>query len=586
MNFIPAVKTFSPKEGCVRITGFPHFYCSGLNDFSLRQVNRHFPSLSVRLKKKGFFAEISRNGKELEQQDAGDGFDAYVIQVSERGIRIDASTESGLFYGLQTLFQMPESIPCGTIRDHASIRYRMIHWDLKGYQPRFEIMLEELEILASYKVNALLLEIEDKYDYHCAPGVGCRGAFTFQEMREISRRAAELHIMIVPKLQSIAHADYLLKHERYRNLRENGHCYQYCTSSTQVDRLWNAMADELMECFAEHSQYFHIGADEAMYLGECPKCRKLGKAGSYIRRVSRSIDHIISKGRTPVMWDDILRNAHNEMTDEQARTCRELGKKSILMYWAYGYGGKGNVFPFLRSYLDAGMRIWGASGYAGCDNWAGSLPPLEYRGINSDAWIKSAVENRLECVCATGWTRIASADCPAEPHESSWFTILYAAAGMWSGVSCDLIKFIYDLSLRFYGEVPDQPLVDAIFNIGKHPYSLTRIQDRTWNNPRFAFLHLAAAAESLTEVRNMFCNWNQYYFGRLGKALEDYRVSYMERWPVFHANRVADLKKRLEPVLRKFYGDFTADDFMNSRFGFLEKLIADTMKLTRKTKRI
>ena len=41
----------------------------------------------------------------------------------------------------------------------------------------------------------------------------------------------------------------------------------------------------------------------------------------------------------------------------------------------------------------------------------------------------------------------------------------------------------------------------------------------------------------------------------------------------------------LEPVLRHFYGDFTADDFLNSRFGYLEKLIRDTRELTEKTQK-
>ena len=476
-------------------------------------------------------------------------------------------------------------IPCGTIRDEAAIPLRMIHWDLKGYQPRFEILLEELEILASYKVNAILFEVEDKYDYACAPGVGCSTAFSFDEMRQISRYAADLHIMIVPKLQCIAHVDYMLKHPQYRSLRENDHCYQFCCANPAVDELWNKMADELMSCFAEHPLYFHIGADEATYLGECPECQKLGVTGSYLWRTGKSIEHILNSGRTPIMWDDILRNSAKGMTDEQARECWTLGKKAVLMYWDYGYGGRGNTFSFLRSYIDAGMRVWGASGYAGCDNWAGSVPPLLYRGLNCGAWTKSAVENKLECVCSTGWGRIGSADCPAEPHESSWFSLLYAACNMWSGKTVDHTRFIYELSQKLYGEVPEQELVNAILHIGKNPFELKNVLNRRFSCDRYSFLQLAAAAESLSEIRNMFCNWNQYYFGKLGSSLEDYRIDYMNRWPALQAEKVAEFKKLLEPVLRHFYGDFTADDFLNSRFGYLEKLIRDTRELTEKTQK-
>ena len=49
---------------------------------------------------------------------------------------------------------------------------------------------------------------------------------------------------------------------------------------------------------------------------------------------------------------------------------------------------------------------------------------------------------------------------------------------------------------------------------------------------------------------------------------------------------VAKFKKMLEPVLRHYYGAFTADDFLNSRFGYLEKLMTDTMELVKQTKKM
>ena len=158
--------------------------------------------------------------------------------------------------------------------------FSLFFWDLKGYQPKPEVLKEELRLLASYKINSILLEIEDKYDYRCAPGVGVRGAYTFEEMREISRYAKSMNIMIVPKLQSLAHVDYLLKHARYAKLREDGHPFQYCASNPSAQKLWESMADELMECFAEHKEYFHIGADETDLLGQHIPVRFLSRFSS------------------------------------------------------------------------------------------------------------------------------------------------------------------------------------------------------------------------------------------------------------------------------------------------------------------
>ena len=591
MNILPTVKSFVPASGQVFLKDLPAGKGSALNAFIREKLEKAIPSFSFAKGATGKFSfSLTKKGKgAFKAEDPGKGFDAYVLQVSEKEIRIDSGSASGLFYGFITLLKLARNgaaVPCGTYRDEAAIALRMIHWDLKGYQPRLSVMMEELEILASYKVNAILLEVEDKYDYKCAPEVGCSTAYSFKEMREISKKAALLNIMIVPKLQSIAHVDYLLKHKRYKKLRETDHAFQYCCSSPEVDKLWNAMADELMACFAEHDKYFHIGADEAINLGECPKCQKLGPAGSYIRRAGKSIEHILAAGRTPIMWDDILRKGESGMTPRQVKECWQLGRKSVLMFWAYGYGGSGNTFPELKSYLDAGMRVWGASGFSGCDNWAGSLPPLAIRSLNSDAWAKTAREMKMECVCCTGWGRIASADCPTEPHESSWYTILYAANSMWTGAPMDLVKFIYLLSMELYGEVPELSLVNAILNIGKNPYEITNVLDREFSSDRFAFLHLAAAAESLTKVREKFCDWNSYYFGKLGKEMEDYRIAYMKRWPNVLSERVAKFKGKMDKVLRKFYGDYTADAFMTSRFGYLEKLIDDTARLTEKTRKM
>ena len=589
MSILPLIKNVVSVSGQAVLKDFVCGKGDLENSYIAEKLAEKIPGFAFRKSKSvpfTFFMTVKGKKSTLEAGEVSNAPDAYTLQVTEKEIRVDAKSASGFFYAFITLFKLAEkgSLPCGTYKDEAAVALRMIHWDLKGYQPKCSVMLEELEILASYKVNAILLEVEDKYAYKCAPEVGCPTAYSFKDMRLISRKAALLHIKIIPKLQCIAHVDYVLKHKKYKKLRENDHCYQYCCASTEVDKLWNAMADELMECFAEHTEYFHIGADEAINLGECSKCSKLGPAGSYIRRVDKSISHLLAAGRTPVMWDDILRKGESGMTPEQVKECWSLGKKSILMYWSYGYGGKNNTFPYLKSYLDAGMRVWGASGYSGCDNWAGSLPPLEVRAPNSDAWTKTAREFALPCVCCTGWGRIGSADCPTEPHESCWYTILYAANSMWNGNPMDLTKFIYMLSMELYGEIPEENLVKAIMNIGKNPYMLNNVLDKTFSSRRFAFLNLAAAAESLTVIRNNFCNWNSYYFGKLGKEMEDYRISYMKRWPVLQAENVAKFKVEMEKILKEFYGDFTVEAFMTSRFGFLEKLIADTMALTEKTK--
>ena len=105
-------------------------------------------------------------------------------------------------------------------------------------------------------------------------------------------------------------------------------------------------------------------------------------------------------------------------------------------------------------------------------------------------------------------------------------------------------------------------------------------------NQRLKFLRLAAAAECLDQERDFICNLNKYYYGKLGRKLEDYRIDYMNKWPGVRAQAIADFKKKMVEAINAYYVKFTADDFINSRFGYLEKLYTDTAELTAKTEKM
>jgi len=586
LNLLPRPKKIKTAEKTVLLSSFTAAKFSGIGAEHLSAFKQFNPDLKIELEEKGFWFALYTDACP-EALPTEEGIDAYSLQVSEAGVRADAKTAEGLFYALQTFLQLPENCNCCEIFDAASIRYRMVHWDLKGYLPHLETLKDEMRRLAAYKINAVLLELEDKYDYRCAPGVGVEGAYTFAEMREFSKFAKSLNIMIVPKLQSIAHVDYILKHDRYKHLRENDHVFQFCPSNPEVHTLWTAMCDELLECFAEHGPYFHIGADEPSYLGECPECAKIGKAACYLRKVNACVEYVVSKNRIPIMWDDIIRNHYGLFTPEEADHLRKtLGKQAIIMYWAYGYGGKRNEFPYTKEYLDAGIKVWGASGYAGCDNWAGSIPPLNIRGLNIDAWSKEAVANGLESVCTTGWTRIGSADCPAEPQEGCWFTILYAAASMWNPEVCDYGTFVDSLAQQLYGAPVDEALKAAILHIGQNAYSYQNVLSSPEDEPEeLKTLKILAAAESLSAKQNILVSKFQYYDLKLGKKMEDYRYGQIVNFAKGLLEEVSAIREALRIHLSRYYKEVTVAEVIATRVNYLEKLTHQLLNLMETTEK-
>lgn len=585
---IPEPQKMEYAEGSLKIANLTKIVYNGEEDAAFKELKTRFAGAEWEIGKDGYSLTVFDKDM-IPAQECPDKPDAYVMKADERGIRIDALTQAGLFYGIKTLFQLPSEIGELYIEDYAAIPIRMLHWDLKGYQPHYDVLLEEMDIIASYKVNSILLEIEDKYDYKCAPGIGIAEAYTYDEFRKLSVYAKERHIMIVPKLQSIAHVDYVLKQDRYRHLREPGHVFQYCCTNKEVQELWEAMCDELMDCFREHGPYFHIGADEPENLGECPECSKLGKAGSYQYKVGLCVDYVKAKGWIPVMWDDIIRNEYNTFTEEEEKQLWERFREdAVIMYWAYGYGGKRNELPYTEKYLDMGMKTWGASGYAGCDNWAGSIPPMEYRALNIDAWTKKAKERQLECVCATGWGRIGSADCPAEPIESCWFTVLYAAYSMWSGKEMDYRVFEQKLSVLFYGKEADEKLLNTLFNIDKSPYDIfeqDKLEEITQGmNKRMKFLVYAASLESFSvKPEGRLYNYFRYYDSKLGKKLEDYRLKLLKNYAVSLAESTKLYKDAVEDIYSQFYKKQTVDDVLSSRIGLHEKMLKEMQRLLSET---
>ena len=79
------------------------------------------------------FAESAtgNNGIELNLCDSSivTGNEAYRIEIVKKGVRLSANTETGIFYGLQTLLQLlnngdNKTLPARTINDSPRVPYR------------------------------------------------------------------------------------------------------------------------------------------------------------------------------------------------------------------------------------------------------------------------------------------------------------------------------------------------------------------------------------------------------------------------------------------------------------------------------
>ncbi|GAB4521699.1 MAG: hypothetical protein Kow0047_32570 [Anaerolineae bacterium] len=421
----------------------------------------------------------------------------YVLRASPGLMAIAARRPVGLLYGLQTLRQAMEdlaaedaSLPAFSIVDWPDLRLRGVHWDLKGAMAPFEYWREALVTLARYKVNCLLIEYEDKFPYQSHPDIVHPDAWSPEQVAELNELARHYGMEVIPLVQCLGHVEYILRHPQYASLREAGDLSQYCPLQPDALALFRELADEVMAAHP-HSQYFHLGADETWVLGRCPRCREVvaerGKLGLYLDYVVPAIRHVQARGRTPIIWADMVwrtpqpdrlselptgtvlcdwlyhvtepRSTSFPWGDEQdmgrrwasrrwleldpdrfpvnARPLEELppqGEAFARKYWDQGeWPLWGDSFPYVNFFREQGWAVLGASAAKGADGFAAFCPNFERRYANIVTWASAAAEKGLLGVISTAWARYATLTVPCEPFEMAWYTYLASAEAYWNG---------------------------------------------------------------------------------------------------------------------------------------------------------
>ena len=208
--------------------------------------------------------------------------------------------------------------------------------------------------LSQSGINTLIMEWEGTYPFEKHPLIPNRYAYTKAEIVDFVTYCNGLGIDVIPLQQSFGHVEYILRNERYKELREDQKDYsQVCPLQTKQDSA--LFIDLYTELAATHtSKYIHIGGDETYLLGHDKRCKlkvaKEGKSKLYIDYIRMLCDIVIKLGKTPVMWADIAL--------KYPEAIKLLPKGTILIDWNYGWDM--NNFGEHQKLVESGYEIWGA----------------------------------------------------------------------------------------------------------------------------------------------------------------------------------------------------------------------------------
>jgi hexosaminidase len=305
------------------------------------------------------------------------GDEAYRLLVTTRGVIIQASSDKGLFWGVQTLRQLlpPKhassvQIPAVRIEDAPAFAWRGFMLDVGRHFYPVSFIKKQLDLLSYYKINTFHWHLTEDQGWRLqinrypklaevggwrteADGSRYGGYYTQSEAREIVDYARTRNITVIPEIEMPGHSvAALAAYPEYS-------CTQqpltvpttwgvfkdiYCVGNPNTFTFLQHVLDEVMTLFP--SQYVHIGGDETPKdrWKACESCQALmheqglkdeeGLQSYFIKHMQ---SYLASKDKTLIGWDEILEGGADKHAiieiwrgDDEARKALANGNRIIV----------------------------------------------------------------------------------------------------------------------------------------------------------------------------------------------------------------------------------------------------------------
>ncbi len=296
----------------------------------------------------------------LRRSQASDNSNAYTLLVSPRKIEIRSGSDTGIFYGIQTLLQLlPVEktaekagvllIPSVEVTDAPRFNYRGIHLDVARHFFDTAYLKKFIDLLALHKFNKFHWHLTDdqgwrmevnKYPNLTVTG-SCRdqtllgrfgsdiydgkshcGFYTIEEMKGLVNYAASRYITIIPEIDMPGHTTAALASYPFLGCTKGPykvsqtwgvHKEVMCAGNDSTYAFIKEVLKEVAGIFP--STLIHIGGDEVPKdrWKACPVCQACMKneglknedelQSYFINRVNSLVKEL---GKTMIGWDEIL----------------------------------------------------------------------------------------------------------------------------------------------------------------------------------------------------------------------------------------------------------------------------------------
>jgi len=288
---------------------------------------------------------------------------AYRLTINPNFIRMEATTNTGLFYATQSLKQLYRyaylktnggtiNLPCMTITDWPNFKIRAWQDDIsRGPIVSMDYLKRLIPQMAECKINAFSLYTEHTFKTQCHPDVAPTDAFTAEEIKELEDFCRPYHIQIIGNQQCFGHFEEILCNPFYSHLADTPWNLNPGNEDT-----YRFLEDHLREVArAYKSTYFNINCDETESLGQGyakAYVDSIGQTTAYYQHVNRVNRMLRPLRKRVMMWGDIAAD-HPEILEH-------LDNDLFLIAWSYV--GIDDFDDFLKPYVASGHKFFVAPG--------------------------------------------------------------------------------------------------------------------------------------------------------------------------------------------------------------------------------
>lgn len=390
--------------------------------------------------------------------DCAMGEEEYRLDVQEDGIRITGGTDRGLLYGVQTLRQMVRQtgacIPYTAIHDYPAIKNRGFYHDVtRGRIPTLSYLKKLADNIAFYKMNQLQLYVEHTFLFEGLSEMWRDDTpLTAQDILEFDAYCRKLNIELVPNISCFGHLYKLLRTKSYEHLceipdpRKEPFGLRYRMMHHTIDvsdeesmALIKSLIDQFMPLFT--SEHFNIGADETFDLGKgknLEKAEQIGIKRLYIDFVKELCEYVVSKGKRPMFWGDII--------CDFPEVIKELPAQTICLNW--GYEKEQSDEP-TKKLAAAGAVQYNCPGVSG---WNQFVNRLDVAYENIKRMCTYALQYGTEGVLTTDWGDYGHINHPDFGIPGR----IYGAAFSWNRNIPDFDEINRRISRVEFGDVSEK----------------------------------------------------------------------------------------------------------------------------------